>query len=225
MRIDQSIIVITAAGTLIGRAMALHFGSLGAKLALVDNDINKLEATQDACSQFSSHIHIFHLEDTQPHSIKQVFTHIQRQLGTFNVLLNTWPKCTNTPSILEPNAINEFNDVMCNSATTFFSVGQIAATIMQGNKQPAVIINLALQPSSHHTHLSDTSKSVIQGLTFGWSQELSSLNIRVGAIIPITSGKQTMIHTRLQEEIVSCTEYIITNDSFNGRILEAECLI
>lgn len=223
MLIDQSVIVITAAGTLIGKTIAIHLASLGAKLALVDSNISNLEATQYACSQFSRHIDIFHLENTQPCTIKQVFTRIHRQLGTFNVLLNTWPKCTDTPHILEPNAINEFNDVMCNSATTFFSVGQVAATLMQDNKQPSLIINLALKPSNHHALLSNTCISVIQGLTVSWAKELSSFNIRVGAIIPITPDEETMLHTALQEEIVSSMEYIITNDSFNGRILEAEC--
>ncbi|WP_275576058.1 SDR family NAD(P)-dependent oxidoreductase [Photobacterium swingsii] len=49
MEIVQSVILITAAGSPIGKAISLHFASLGAKLALVDIDKVQLNQTYRAC--------------------------------------------------------------------------------------------------------------------------------------------------------------------------------
>ncbi|WP_305423859.1 hypothetical protein [Photobacterium leiognathi] len=55
------------------------------------------------------------------------------------------------------------------------------------------------------------------------------MNIRVGGIFPIDSpsdtNRNTPIHAALLNEIVSSIEYMIRNESFNGRVLEAESAI
>ncbi|WP_060987996.1 SDR family NAD(P)-dependent oxidoreductase [Photobacterium leiognathi] len=229
MHIKESVIVITAAGSPIGRKVAHHFASLGAKIALIDTNLNALHTTYKGCIYSHPDVEFFHLENTQQETIKQVFTSIYRRFGRFNILINSWPESADIPNLLAPNAITDFTKVMCSDATTFFAFGKVAISFMQHNKQPALIINLASTQSHHQPQLPNTCKCVIQGLTQSWSKELADMNIRVGGIFPIDSpsetNKNTPIHAALLNEIVSSIEYMIRNESFNGRVLEAESAI
>ena len=49
MQIAQSVVVITAAGSAIGRAMAMHFSQLDAHIALIDTDASHLQTTLECC--------------------------------------------------------------------------------------------------------------------------------------------------------------------------------
>jgi NAD(P)-dependent dehydrogenase (short-subunit alcohol dehydrogenase family) len=227
MKIAQSIIIITAAGSPISKAIAVHLASLGATLALVDTNISSLKSTYEACHHLNNRCYTFHIPDMKQATIEQLFTTISLDVGEINVLINAWPNRSGIPHLLEPNAIDVFSDVMEKGATTFFTFGKIASKFMPSTFDHAVIINLALNQSKHQLHTPDASKCVVQGLTQSWAQDLETVNIRVGGIIPIiasmdSSDDSTMINIALQYEIVRSTEYIISNDSFNGRMLEAE---
>lgn len=226
MQINTATIIITAAGSPIGHALAVYFATLGAKLALIDSDATLLQQTQQACLEHQQHTFTFPLTDTDPTAIQQLFGTIYQQLGTCHVLINTWPTATPIPHLLHPNAIANFHDVMCHGATTFFAFGKIAALFMQHNHDPAVIINLALNQSNNQCHLPDASKAIIRGLTQSWAKDLEMLNIRVGGILPLHTSEQPLHHQcvdcSLRDAIVTNVEYIIVNDSFNGRMLETE---
>ncbi|MBP2699436.1 SDR family NAD(P)-dependent oxidoreductase [Photobacterium lucens] len=229
MHIKESVIIITAAGSPVGRRLALHFASLGTEIALIDTDIDALHVTYKDCIHYHHNVEVFHLQNTQQATIKQLLTSVYRRFGRFNILINSWPKSADIPNLLAPDAITCFTKVMCNGATTFFAFGNVAASFMQHTKLPALIINLAVKQPHHQPQLPDTCKCVVQGLTQSWSKELAEKNIRVGGIIPINSpteaSNDTQIHAALLDEIVSSIEYMIRNESFNGRVLEAESAI
>ncbi|SMY15072.1 SDR family oxidoreductase [Photobacterium aquimaris] len=226
MHIGQSVAIITDAGNPIGKAVALHFASLGATLALVDNNEPELQKTLESCCKINDAAAAFYIQYYDEASIQQLFQQVCERFGAINILLNTWTG-TEIPQLLSPTSITDFNDIMQKSAASFFIFGKIAAEFMQNQPHKSVIINLALSHENHHPHTPTTSKTVVSGLTQSWATELADFNIRVGGIVPINlqdkhHDQHAIVNVPMQDEIARNVEYIVRNDSFNGRMLESE---
>ncbi|WP_068329121.1 SDR family oxidoreductase [Photobacterium jeanii] len=229
MEIAQSVILITAAGSPIGKAISLHFASLGAFIALVDIDKTRLDQTYRACMAIGAKCQAFHLEDQQEANIRHIFEQTQQQLGAIDVLINYWIG-TELPTLFSPYSVDKFSHSMTELATTFFAFGKQAANYMRQHNRKGVIVNLTTHSTEneHHPGFGGT-KAMISGLTQSWAKELSAFNIRVGGVAPISIGcdcddcqSHQSMNQHLQYEIVRSAEYIVANDYFNGRTLEAE---
>ncbi|PSU71925.1 SDR family oxidoreductase [Photobacterium phosphoreum] len=226
MHIGQSVAIITDAGNPVGKAVALHFASLGATLALVDNNEVELKKTLQSCRKISDTSAAFFLQCYDETSIQTLFQQVSERFGAVNILLNTWTG-TEIPHLLSPTSITDFNNIMQNSAASFFIFGKIAAKFMQHQPHQSVIINLALSHENYHPHAPTTSKTVVSGLTQNWANELADFNIRVGGIVPInlqdkSYDQHAIVNVPMQDEIARNVEYIVRNDSFSGRMLESE---
>lgn len=229
MEIVQSVILITAAGSPIGKAISLHFASLGAKLALIDIDKAQLDQTYRACKAVGAHCKAYHLIKQDEKSIKHVFDSVDQQLGSIDVLIN-YTLGAELPALFSPSSVDRFSHSMLELTTTFFAFGKQAAHYMRSTNRQGVIVNLITQPQDNEQHQNfDSTKAIVSGLTQSWAKELSDFNIRVGGVAPITLGcdcsdctTNNAINQHLQYEIVRSAEYIVTNDYFNGRMLEAE---
>ncbi|OOF13766.1 hypothetical protein BZG79_07855 [Salinivibrio sp. MA427] len=77
-----------------------------------------------------------------------------------------------------------------------------------------MIINVA----GAHLTPDTVANAMIGGLTQRWAKELSGLKIRVGGIVPRHRHRATF---EMDDELIRNAEYIVSNDSFNGRLLEA----
>ena len=229
MEIVQSVILITAAGSPIGKAISLHFASLGAKLALVDIDKVQLNQTYRACKANGAACEAFCLAQQDEANIEGVFDSIHQQLGAIDVLIN-YTQGTKLPALFSPSSVDTFSHSMIDLATTFFAFGKQAAHYMRNYNRQGVIVNLITQPQDNEAHPNfDSTKAMVSGLTQSWAKELANFNIRVGGVVPITIGcdcndcsSSHVMNQHLQYEIVRSAEYIVTNDYFNGRMLEAE---
>ncbi|WP_082967935.1 SDR family NAD(P)-dependent oxidoreductase [Photobacterium aquimaris] len=119
MHIGQSVAIITDAGNPIGKAVALHFASLGATLALVDNNEPELQKTLESCCKINAAAAAFYIQCYDEASIQQLFQQVRERFGAVNILLNTWTG-TEIPQLLSPTSITDFNDIMQKSAASFF---------------------------------------------------------------------------------------------------------
>ncbi|MFA0252814.1 hypothetical protein AB4480_25705, partial [Vibrio sp. 10N.261.45.A4] len=61
------------------------------------------------------------------------------------------------------------------------------------------------------------------GLTKSWAKELNPFDIRVGGILPSVHHSRHDDYqnsfANIREELIRNTEYIVSNDSFNGRVM------
>ncbi|MGL4734175.1 MAG: SDR family NAD(P)-dependent oxidoreductase [Enterovibrio sp.] len=218
MDIAKSVILITAAGTPNGRAMAEYFCMLGAKVALVDTDKAALVKSLQLCLSQGAICQAFWLDDKHENSVSAVFKQITKQLGTINVLINYW-KTANFPELLS----NSCPDSLFDAGTALYRLGQNAALSMKGQNK-GVIINIpyltVAEQSEQSIHISN---SFIRGLTTSWAHELQNSNVRVGGVLPLISHKEGgQLHhlCAVNYNMISNAAYIVQNDSFNGRILE-----
>jgi len=227
MNIAQSVIVITAAGSPMGKAISLHFASLGAKLALVDIEADRLQQTQQACLAAGGNSHPFLLEKQNEASIASLINDVHLYFGSIDVLVNYWLG-SDLPMLFSPASVDQFCRSMSEGATPFFIFGKQAANYMREHHCEGVIVNLAANLINTHQPINNGSKAMISGLTQSWAKELAEFNIRVGGVVPLsfanecTPPSSNLLSQPLQYEIVRSAEYIVANDYFNGRMIEAE---
>ncbi len=227
MNIAQSVIVITAAGSPMGKAISLHFVSLGAKLALVDIEADRLQQTQQACLAAGGDSHPFLLESQDETSIASLINDVHQYFGTIDVLVNYWLG-SDLPMLFSPASVDQFCRSMSEGATPFFIFGKQAANYMREHHCEGVIVNLAANLINTHQPINNGSKAMISGLTQNWAKELAEFNIRVGGVVPLSFDHEgnhpqnNLLSQPLQYEIVRSAEYIVANDYFNGRMIEAE---
>lgn len=187
MNIAKSVIVITAAGTPTGRAMAEHFCKLNARVALVDTDCQKLQATYEACLKAGGICFSFFLANRSVDNIAYLFEEINREMGAVDVLINYWQACSSVPGLLTHKhpANDSIADTIADVASNLYLFGRGAAFNMLDKGRKGVIVNIPGVMSDQGVYQAlDSSNAVIKGLTQSWAQELEHANIRVGGVLP-----------------------------------------
>jgi NAD(P)-dependent dehydrogenase (short-subunit alcohol dehydrogenase family) len=227
MDIANSVILITAAGSPMGKAISMHFASLGAQLALLDTNPSTLKKTYEACLAIGGSCEQFLLISKDETTIMHAINNVHNHFGAIDILVNYWLG-EDLPSLFSDGAVDKFCSSMTKGATTFFIFGKQAANYMRKNNRKGLIINLAAHQFNSQTTTASGSKAMISGLTQSWALELAEFNIRVGGVVPMcfsheaSSPQSNLLNQHLQYEIVRSAEYIVANDYFNGRMIEAE---
>ncbi len=218
MKITNSVIVITAAGTRTGSAIAEYFCQLGAHVALVDIEPTQLESSFKTCVETGGTCYSFVLNSLNIESISHLFNEISDQLGDIDVLINYW-QTNGLPYLLaNEDTTHFFSDITLNP----YLFGRGAALKMLAQKRKGVIINI---PSIEKNKGSEdnSATAVMRGLTQSWAKELAPANIRVAGVLPELRHIDKGIHRReslINYDMLDGAVYIVENDSFNGRMLE-----
>ena len=222
MDIAKSVIVITAAGTPTGRAMAEYFCKLNARVALVDTERQKLQTTYDSCMRSGGICYSFSLASRSVENISFLFEEINREMGAVDVLINYW-QASCLPSLLASN--DTVDQTIADVASNLYLFGRGAAFNMLDRGRKGVIVNIpGLQAEMGRDQSLDSSNAVIRGLTRSWAQELEHANIRVGGVLPRKrhyDNGNVHYHPAVNYDMIDGAAYIVENDSFTGRILEA----
>lgn len=227
MDIKNAVILITSAGSNLGCILANHFASLGAKVVATDTNVQKLYETTQSCNEINStHIHSYPIDSYSETAIQGLFNEIERDLNrSVDVLINYWPSKP-FPALTSSNSAQDFSQKLSALATPIFSFGQASAEKMRDSDKKNVIINMITYPQKGDSIGQENASSMVLGLTKSWAKELDPFNIRVGGIIPgstLASDECKMEHWALvQDELIRSTEYIVSNEYFNGRVVAAE---
>lgn len=221
MNIANSVIVITAAGSPTGRAIAEYFCQLGARVALVDSEPEKLQSTYDACIQNRGDCYAFTLKNEDAACIDHLFDEISSQLGSIDVLINYW-HMNGLPCLLarNPSGHHTVKDLTAN----LYLFGRCAALKMIHSGRKGVIVNIpCLENQLNSESNLACSNAVVRGLTQSWALELASANIRVAGVLPQLRHIDKGLHRReslINYDMIDGAVYIVENDSFTGRMLE-----
>lgn len=222
MDIAKSVIVITAAGTPTGRAMAEHFCSMKAHVALVDTDHQKLQATYEACLKTTGICYSFFLASRSVANTTRLFDDISREIGAIDVLINYW-QAGEIPRLLSTE--DPLDNTIADVAANLYIFGRCAAFNMLNRGRKGVIVNIpGLLMHGDVAQNIDCSNAVIRGLTQSWAQELEHANIRVAGVLPRLSHHENgrVSHrSAINYDMIDSAAYIVENDNFTGRILEA----
>ncbi|MGR5325586.1 SDR family oxidoreductase [Vibrio alfacsensis] len=226
MDIKHSVILITSAGSVLGRTCSSHFAHLGATVVLCDEDLSSLNETYHQISVFSDKVYEINVCSANTTSVNLLFDKIESRLGTTpDVVVNCWT-CSTLPSLMAPEPMSTYIDHLSSAARCLYTYGQVSAERFRSRKKKGVIVNVI----SHDNHVNLTGvesiAALVSGFTYSWAKELTPFNIRVGGVIPSVSHSSENVEeshwAEVQDELVRNTAYIVTNDYFSGRVVTTE---
>ncbi|PJC88198.1 short-chain dehydrogenase [Vibrio sp. HA2012] len=226
MNIQDSVVLITSAGSLLGRTLAHHFASLGAKVVITDADTILLQQTALSCCPVSDSVSVYPLADYTPQSIQGLLDFVETRCGSSaDVLINYWPSYP-FPSLTSDTSTEDFSRAISMLASSLFSFGQASAQRMRTHAKNGVIINMLSQMELDDLTGYEHATSIVAGLTQSWARELTPFNIRVGGVVPApfysASNDENYHWAEMRDELIRSTEYIVSNEYFSGRVMAAE---
>jgi meso-butanediol dehydrogenase / (S,S)-butanediol dehydrogenase / diacetyl reductase len=191
MRFQESIALVTGAGSGIGKATACRLANEGAKVILVGRTKGKLEVTANEINERNKipRAEIFAADVTNPEDVRELAQYVEEQYGDLHVLVNNAGGSTNT-SILRMTD-KEWDYVLDINLKSIFLVSQALGKIMtegaRRDKRDRAIVNVAslsaYQAGAEIPHYSAAKAGVIN-FTRSLALELSSSEIRVNSVSP-----------------------------------------
>ncbi|MGO2132472.1 MAG: SDR family oxidoreductase [Halomonas sp.] len=248
MELNDSIIAITGGGRGLGLAMAIHMGSQGAQIALLDRDTDALDSAVGLLKEKGITAQCFAIDVSDEGSVIRTFDAIESAMGPLDGLVNNAGIVRDgllvkakDGEIVDRMSLSSWQQVIDINLTGVFLCGREAATRMISAGRHGVIVNISSISRAGNQGQSNYSaaKAGVAALTVTWAGELARYGIRVGAVAPgfvetemtasiredmlkrITAG--IPLHRLGQpENIAQSVAYIFTNDYFTGRVIECD---
>ncbi|CAG9572903.1 unnamed protein product [Danaus chrysippus] len=89
MDFTGKVVLITGAGSGIGKEIAIHFAKLSANLVLISSNVDKLTKVSEECKHLSnSRVLILPCNLRQIHTIKDVISNAKKEFGRIDVVVN-----------------------------------------------------------------------------------------------------------------------------------------
>ncbi len=215
-RLDGQVAVITGGARGIGRATGDAFGAAGARVVLVDRDLDEAKRAAAAIGKTEAYA----LDVTNEAEVDRFFDDLAARTGRIDILVNNAGASIRKPSIELTKA--EWDAVISVNQTAVFLCSRAAARHMLKDKRGGAIVNLAsimgfsggIYPNASY----QASKGGVVNLTRALALEWAADNIRVNAVAP------TYVRTDLTTPIFSNPELLKTVMGHTplGRLPETE---
>ncbi|MEH6830023.1 MAG: SDR family oxidoreductase [Sulfitobacter sp.] len=248
MDLNGKTVVITGAAQGLGREMAREIARRGAKLALVDLQMDSLDEAVQLCIAAGGEAKGYAVDVTDEAAVEALFASIRADFGAVGALINN-AGVTNDDLLVKAKdgkvvrkmSLSDFNKVIAVDLTAVFLCGREAAVQMIESGKGGVIINISSISRAGNIGQSNytAAKAGIAAMTVTWAKELARYNIRAAGIAPgfcdtnMVAAIPPEIQSRITstipagrfgkpEEIARGALFILENDYFNGRILEID---
>ncbi len=185
MRFENTGVLITGAGSGIGRAASLAFAAEGAAIAAADLRLESAQATASAVEELGRTAVALQVDVTQPDSVRAMVEQAVAGLGSLDVLINSAGVREIVPFLDLP--AEEWMKVIGTNLTGTFLCSQAAAQHLIARNKSGKIINLSsvaglVGVPNRAAYVA--SKHGVVGLTKEMAMELADKHIQVNAIAP-----------------------------------------
>lgn len=185
MRFNGKGVLITGAGSGIGRETAFEFAAEGAAIACSDVDIKMAERTAEDIAKKGGKAYAFACDVTKADSVAACVEAAAKKLGSLDILLNSAGIREISPVLELP--VEQFQKVMeVNVTGTFLASQAFGRHLVKAGKGGA-IVNIASTlgvTSAPNRAAYTASKHAVVGLTKEMAMELGAKGIRVTAVGP-----------------------------------------
>ncbi|MDH3630577.1 MAG: SDR family oxidoreductase [Gammaproteobacteria bacterium] len=248
MQIKNNTFVITGAAQGLGEAISLSLARLGAKLALLDVNAERLDQTLSTCKNEGSDSYAFTCDVADETGVRRCFASIEEHLGPISGLVNNAGILRDgmlvkvkDGEIVDRLSLEQWQQVIDINLTGVFLCGREAATSMIRNDNGGVIVNISSISRAGNIGQSNyaAAKAGVAALSTTWARELARHKIRSAAIAPgvfeteMVASLKPEAHERITsavplnrtgsvEELAHAVRFIIENDYYSGRILELD---
>ena len=243
MDIKNKVIAVTGAARGLGFAMAKLLSEKGARIALIDLDI---EAANNAANTLPD-AKGYACNVAQEHEVEQTFSQIKQDFGCLDGLINNAGILKDGLMIKAKNnevqklPLSQWQAVIDVNLTGVFLCGREAAAIMAEQGSGGVIINISSVSRAGNFGQTNYSaaKAGVAAMTVTWAKELAHYGIRSAGIAPgfiETEMTALMPEEALKkaaslvpvgrmgsvDEVAHTAAYIFENDYVSGRIIEVD---
>ena len=185
MRFENTGVLITGAGSGIGRAASLAFAAEGAAIATADLRLEAAQATASAVEELGRTAVALQVDVTQPDSVRAMVERAVAGLGSLDVLINSAGVREIVPFLELP--AEEWLKVIGTNLTGTFLCSQAVARHLIAQNKSGKIINLSsvaglMGVPNRAAYVA--SKHGVVGLTKEMGMELADKHIQVNAIAP-----------------------------------------
>jgi NAD(P)-dependent dehydrogenase (short-subunit alcohol dehydrogenase family) len=198
-RLDGRVALITGAGGAFGRAIALGFADVGARLFLMDQDRPRLEETAELVRVAEGQCAIATGDTGSSSDVDAVFAQIDRDYGQVDILINN---AGGNPMQGRPEVfpLDIWEQVLRTNLTGYFLCARAAGKRMIERGKGGAVVNvssIASMSSLGRGNLAyGASKSGVNQLTRELAVEWAHHNIRVNGIQPcqfLNQGWKNMV--------------------------------
>lgn len=192
-RFSNTIVLVTGAARGIGRAIALRFGSEGARVIVNDVNAAGAEATVRQIISNGGSAIPGAADVSSKEQVDRLFDDVLERFGTVDVLVNNAGLINVERHFLEADEA-WWDRVLAVNLKGVFLCSLRAAQVMARRHQ-GVIINMSSGGASHaHRGMAayDASKGGIEALTRAMALDLAPYGIRVNALVPGAIDTQGM---------------------------------
>ncbi len=246
MDIKGNVAIVTGGGSGLGAATARHLAKLGAKVAVLDTNIN---AAQLIANEIKGHAYQCNVSDEQ--NVSDVITQIQNQLGDIRICVNCAGIAPAKRIVGKDGAmpLEEFNKVIQVNLIGTFNVMRLVANVMSklqiinDSGERGVIINTA-SVAAFEGQIGQAAYSASKGgvvsLTLPAAREFARFGIRVMTIAPGLMATPMLLNMPADiqeslansvpfpkrlgkpEEYAQLVENIINNSMLNGSVIRLD---
>ncbi|MGO8915976.1 MAG: SDR family NAD(P)-dependent oxidoreductase [Stellaceae bacterium] len=181
-RLDGEVAVVTGAASGIGAAVALGLARVGARVALVDRDLDGAAAI---AREIGGEAQAWRLEVSDAAAVERVFAEIAQRWGRLDVLVNSAGIAIRKPALELAPA--EWERVMSVNVTGSFLCAREAARHMLARGAGSIVNIASIMGFSGGIYPNvayQTSKGAVVNLTRALAVEWARQGIRVNAVAP-----------------------------------------
>lgn len=248
MDVRGKTILVTGAGRGIGRSLARHFASKGAKLALLDVNAADLGETSEECAQLGVVARHYVADAANEDSVVGALDRITADFGRIDGLINNAGIVRDAMlvkvrdgQVVGKMTLEQWQSVIDVNLTGVFLCAREAAQRMISDAGGGVIVNVSSISRAGNAGQTNYSaaKAGVAAMTVVWAKELARYRIRVGAVAPgfirtpMVAGMKPEALAKMTapiplgrlgepEEIAHAVGFIFENDLFTGRCLEVD---
>ncbi|TQV73156.1 SDR family oxidoreductase [Aliikangiella marina] len=248
MQIENSVVAITGAAQGLGKAMAIRLAKSGAKIALIDINLEKLESVLADIEDADGEAIAVSMNVANEAEVEKGFAQIHQEFGQLDVLVNNAGIIrdgllvkSQSGELVDRMSLEQWQQVIDINLTGVFLCGRAAAETMIQQTQGGVIINMSSISRAGNVGQSNYSaaKAGVAALTTTWAKELARYNIRCAAIAPgyiqteMTQSMKPEVINKVEsmiplsrmgqgEHIAETVEFIISNDYVTGRVIDLD---
>lgn len=196
--LDGHIAAVTGSGSGIGRAIALGYARQGARVVVVDANIEAAGRTEKEIRDGGGKADSFRLDVTEREKCREVAADIAAKVGQISILVNCAGINRRNPFTGDAEAvIKDWQDIMAVNLNGVFNVTHAFLAQLRATK--GRIVNIGSIQSFMHVRTPNspaytTSKHGVLGFTRALAAELGKFGVRVNAIGP------GLIETPLNEQ-------------------------
>jgi NAD(P)-dependent dehydrogenase (short-subunit alcohol dehydrogenase family) len=176
-------VLVTGAGTGIGRAISVLFAEHGADLALAGRKVEPLEATAATARALGRKVSVTPTDVKDAAACEALIDAVMKEHGRLDVLVNN--AGGSRAGALDTWTMTDFNDMVALNLTSVWVLSLAAARRMR--ERGGAIVNISsmssLRPVPHSAPYG-AAKAAVNNLTMTLSVDLAKFGIRVNCIAP-----------------------------------------